>query len=61
MSLQGVTPEQDVLSDTINYIHDNDELQILINEIRDLKTKIEAIEKILVIVIPLEIPVKSKK
>ena len=54
VSLQGVTPEQDILAEAMACTHDDDDiLQILINE-----TKIEAIEKIQVIVIPLEIPVK---
>ena len=44
MSLQEVTPEQDILAEAMKCIHD-DNLQILINKIRDLKTKIVAIEK----------------
>ena len=60
---------QDILIEAINsvgYITSNEEyisdrnLQIFVKEINDLKAKIQCLERLQVIVIPIEIPVKSE-
>ena len=50
-------PKPDILEQAMNYIYDSN-LQILLDEITDLKTRIESLEHqiIQIIVIPLEIP-----
>ena len=60
---------QDILSEAINSVGDitsNEEyisdrnLQIFVKEINDLKAKIQSLERLQIIVIPIEIPVKSE-
>ena len=57
---------QDILTEAINSVGDitsNEEdrnLQIFVKEINDLKAKIQSLERFQVIVIPIEIPVKSE-
>ena len=60
---QETYPKQDILEEAMNCIYDSN-LQILLDEITDLKTRIENLERqiIQIIVIPLEIPcVKCKQ
>ena len=60
---QTTNPKQDILEEAMNCIYDSN-LQILLDEITDLKTRIENLERqiIQIIVIPLEIPcVKCKQ
>ena len=60
---QETYPKQDLLEEAMNCIYDSN-LQILLDEITDLKTRIENLERqiIQIIVIPLEIPcVKCKQ
>ena len=53
---QETYPKQDILEEAMNCIYDSN-LQILLDEITDLKTRIENLERkiIQIIVIPLEI------
>ena len=63
MNHQEMNPKQDILGEPMKCIYDSN-LQILLDEITDLKTKIESLEQqiIQIIVIPLEIPcVKCQK
>ena len=58
-----MNPKQDILGEAMKCIY-NSNLQFLLDEITDLKTKIESLEPqiIQIIVIPLEIPcVKCQK
>ena len=64
-----VVMSQDILSEAINSVGDitsNEEyisdrnLQIFVKEINDLKAKIQSLEWLQIIVIPIEIPVKSE-
>ena len=65
MNLQETNPNQDILGEAMKCIYGKDSnLQILLNEITDLKPMIENLEQhiIQIFVIPLEIPcVKNKK
>ena len=52
---QETYPKQDILEEAMNCIYDDSNLQILLDEITDLKTRIENLERqiIQIIVIPL--------
>ena len=65
MNNQETNPKQDIVGEAMKCIYGEDSnLQIQLDEITDLKTKIESLEQqiIQIIVIPLEIPcVQCKK